>query len=401
MFYIYYLALYFGMGVLFTFLSVYFAELTPLSPEQVTRMLSFAPIVSFLSQNTFAYISDKTRKHKPILIFVIIMTIAGALLVSWAASLNSFTITIIAYFIFAFFYPSVAALTENFTLEYASLNDIPYGRIRLFGSLGYAIAGQVAGMITGRYGVSVIFYIFALCSLVPLFIAPRFSSIEVDEEEEVDPTEDNPLITDNKVYSQLFKNKTYILIMLCSFFILGSMTVTNTIFGLYITQHAMLPLQFLGTTVLLSAATEIPMMFYSNKLIDKFGVYRILALAGILNAIRFMTYFLFPNEVAILVVTATHGIGYGSAFTAIMHLLEKEIPTSIRATAISFNTSFAVGIGTFAISFLSSLVLNARETYVLLALLQATGAVLCIYLATKNRSKKSKLEVSDDAPVVR
>lgn len=391
MFYIYYLALYFGMGVLFTFLSVFFVEQTPLSPEQVTRMLSFAPIVSFLSQNTFAYISDRTRKHKSILIIVLLGTIACSLLVSWVANLNNFTLTIIAYFLFAFFYPSVGALTENFTLEYSKVNDIPYGRIRLFGSLGFAIAGQVAGILTGRYGLSVIFYVFAFCNLIPLFLAPRFSNIEVDESEE--SSQQESLLAGEKVYSRLFRNKAFIFIMLCSFFILASMNVTGTIFGLYITQHAGLPLEFLGTTVLISAGTEIPMMFYSNKLIDKFGVYRILALAGILNAIRFMTYFLFPNQVAILIVTATHGIGYGSAFTAIMHLIEQEVPTNIRATAISFNTSFAMGIGTFAITFLSSLALNARQTYILLALLQAVGALLCVYLVS--RSIKSKEELSE------
>ncbi|HLR92303.1 MAG TPA: MFS transporter, partial [Atopostipes sp.] len=178
MFYIYYLALYFGMGVLFTFQSVFFAEHTPLTAEQVTRMLSFAPIVSFLSQNTFAYISDRTQKHKSVLIFVILGTIAGSLLVSWIASLNNFTLTIIAYFLFAFFYPSLGALSENFTLEYSKINNIPYGRIRLFGSLGFAIAGQVAGIITGRYGLPIIFYVFALCTLIPLLLAPRFSNIE-------------------------------------------------------------------------------------------------------------------------------------------------------------------------------------------------------------------------------
>jgi len=390
MFYIYYLALYFGMGVLFTFQSVFFAEHTPLTAEQVTRMLSFAPIVSFLSQNTFAYISDRTQKHKSVLIFVILGTIAGSLLVSWIASLNNFTLTIIAYFLFAFFYPSLGALSENFTLEYSKINNIPYGRIRLFGSLGFAIAGQVAGIITGRYGLPIIFYVFALCTLIPLLLAPRFSNIEVDETE--DMTQDESLFTDNKVYSQLFKNKAFIIIMLCSFFILASLNVTGTIFGLYITQHAGLPLEFLGTTVLISAGTEIPMMFYSNKLINKFGVYRILALAGFLNAIRFLTYFFFPNQVAILIVTATHGIGYGSAFTAIMHLIEKEIPTHIRATAISFNTSFAMGIGTFAMTFLSSLVMNARQTYVFLALFQAMGVLLCVYLAAKQVTSKEEIE---------
>lgn len=386
MFYIYYLIIYFGMGVLFTFLSVFFRNETPLEPAQVTMMMSFVPLVSFVSQTFFAYLSDKTQKYKTILIGVMIATIISCLMLSFGARGDQVFVVIGLYFLFAFFYPAPGMLTENFTLQFSKMKDIPYGRIRLFGSAGYAIAGQVAGLITDKFGLSIIFYIYAACIFIPMLFVPKFPNIEATKKEAIEEKKH----TGENLFKQLLSNKKFILIMLCSFFILGAMQVTNTFFGIYITDHAGLSLAFLGTTTLISAGTEIPMMFFSNKLIDKFGVYRILALAAVLNALRFVVYFLFPNMWAIVLVTATHGVGYGAAFTSIMHVINEEVPAHTRATAISLNSSLAIGVGTFFITFFGSFVFNARSIYVCLAVFELLGFALCLYLLAKANKKEKE-----------
>lgn len=380
MFYIYYLAMFFGMGVLFTFLPVYFNTETIMRPEQVTMMMSFAPIVSFVSSNFFAYLSDKTRRYKLIISVAMVASIATSLLITVLSKSDTVILIIIGYFLFAFFYPAIGSLSENFTLQFAKIKNTPYGRIRLFGSLGYAIAGQLAGFLTNQFGLVVIFYVFALCTLIPLLIVPSFKEIDVEEEHAAHVETETE---DTKVYKQLLSNKRFVTIMLVSFLILGTINAMNTFLGIYITTFTEMDLSFLGTLVLLSAGTEIPMMFFSNKLIDKFGVFKILSVAGILNGLRFITYVLFPFKLPIILVTLTHGIGYGAAFTSVMHLIQNNVSVKVRATAISLNQSFAVGIGTFLITFLGSNFFNARSIFGALAVLELLGAALCIYLISK------------------
>lgn len=381
MFYIYYLAMFFGMGVLFTFLPVYFNTETIMRPEQVTMMMSFAPIVSFISSNIFAYLSDKTRRYKLIISVAMVASITTSLLITFLSKSDTVILIIIGYFLFAFFYPAVGSLSENFTLQFAKIKNMPYGRIRLFGSLGYAIAGQVAGLLTNQFGLVVIFYVFALCTLIPLLIVPSFKEIDVEEEAHDELVDGD--VEDTKVYKQLLGNKRFVTIMAVSFLILGSINAMNTFLGIYIISFTEMDLSFLGTLVLLSAGTEIPMMFFSNKLIDKFGVFKILSLSAILNVIRFATYVLFPFKLPIILVTLTHGIGYGAAFTSVMHLIQNNVSVKVRASAISLNQSFAVGIGTFLITFLGSNFFNARSIFGALAVLELIGAVLCIYLISK------------------
>jgi|GEM_PF-5036775 Major Facilitator Superfamily. len=390
MFYIYYLIVYFGLGVLMTFLSVFFRAETPLEPSQITMMMSFVPLVSFVSQNFFAYLSDKTQKYKTVLMAVMLTTVVTCLMLSFGAKADQIFVVIGLYFLFAFFYPAHGVLTENFTLQYAKNTHKPYGRIRLFGSAGYAIAGQVAGFITDQFGLTIIFYIYAICIFIPMLFVPKFPEIEASKKEQTEEEHHK----NEGIYKQLFANKKFVLIMCCSFLILGTMQVTNTFFGLYITEYANLSLTFLGTTTLISAGTEIPMMFFSNKLIDKFGVYKILALGAILNSLRFLVYFLFPhNVVAIILVTCTHGVGYGAAYTAMMHVINETVPTHMRATAISLNTSLAIGVGAFAITFLGSFIFNPRTIYICLATFEILGFLVCLYLLTSSTRRAKRKSV--------
>ncbi|AMC92791.1 hypothetical protein AOC36_01965 [Erysipelothrix larvae] len=384
MIYAYYLFMFFGLGVFLPFLSVYFVETTPMRASQVTLMMAFVPVIQFFSTNFFAFLSDKTRKYKPILVFATLCTIASCLFLGYVARFELVALVIVAYAIFAFFMQSPSQLSENFVLQYSNERNIPYGRLRLFGSLGYAIAGYFGGALTQEFGLSIIFIVYAICLSTPLVLVNKFPDIKEVEREQ---KEDIP--KDSNIYKRLFANKRFVVLLSVSFFILASISVIATFFGIYITEHVGLDLKFLGLTTLISAGTEIPMMFFSNKLIDKFGAYKILAVAAILNAMRFIVYLMFPVRSVILLVTATHGIGYGSAFTSIIHLIDKEIPANIRASALSLNTTLAMGIGTSVITILGSTFFNARTVFGLLAFFEVCGLAICLYLINTTKEDET------------
>ena len=383
MVYAYNLIMFFGLGVLLSFMSVFFTTETSLTASQVTMMMSFAPIISFFSTNFFAFISDKTRQHKKVLMTAMVLAIITSITLATVAQYEVVALVILSYVVFSFFMSSPGALSDNFVMQYSNIKNIPYGRIRLFGSLGYAIAGQVAGYLTDSFGLTIIFWVYALCIFIPLIFVPKFPDIE-----DVDDHEEEVTVESKGIYKNLVQNKPYVATIIVSFFILGSVQATGTFFGLYITQHANLSLTFLGTTILISAGTEIPMMFFSDKLIEKFGAYKILAVSATLNTIRFLAYFFFPVKWVIIAVTLTHGIGYGSAFTSVMHLIGENVSAKVRASAISINTTVAIGLGSFAITFLGSIFLDARSIYVALAVFEFIGLLLCLYLILRHKEFK-------------
>lgn len=379
MFYLYYLIFYIGLGVLYTFGSVYLKANTVLTAPQVTMLMSFVPIVSFISQNAFAYISDKAKQHKLVLGVALLMAGACSLFVYWNAKTNYMVFLFAIYLIFAFFYTVPMVLSENFTLEYAKQKQIPYGRIRLFGSLGYAISGQIANLFIHSFGLSIIFYLYTACMVLALLLVVRFPQITSEQ------IQTEAVAQQENLYRMLLKNKSFLKILLCSFFIIGSTQITTTFFGIYVTDYAHLDLNFLGYVTLVSAGTEIPMMFYAHHFIERYGTYKVLALAAIVSGLRFLAYVLIPTAPVILLATATHGIGYGAAIAAIMHLINKEVPAHIRAVAISLNNSLAFGIGTFVVSMLGSIFFNAKSVYLCLFALEVVGFLICLPFLQKKK----------------
>lgn len=378
MIYLYFFSMFFGLGILISYLSLFFLSATSMTESQVTLMMSFVPIIAFFSSNIFAFVSDKFKKHKAILRTTILATIVLSLLLIFIVRFDSPWIVVVFYIMLSFFLNTPGQLTENFALEYSNIKNIPYGRLRLFGSLGFAVAGFVGGVLTENMGLQIIFVVYAICMFIPFLLVSKLPEIKndvVEHEKEVG------------VYKTLFSNKSYLAILFASFTVLAAMGVISTFFGIYVREYAGLDLKFLGLMVLVTAGTEIPMMYISDTLIDGFGAYKILAVAALLNMLRFSAYLLFPSAPVIFFVSLTHGVGYGSAYTAIMHLISENVPTKIRASAISMNATLAIGLGAFVISIIGSRLLNARTIFALMAVIELIGVVFCFYIHKKERTK--------------
>ncbi|HZJ86877.1 MAG TPA: MFS transporter, partial [Erysipelothrix sp.] len=276
--------------------------------------------------------------------------------------------------ILSFFMQAPMQLIENFAFEYSKIARQSYGKIRSFGSLGYAIAGYFGGYLTHQFGLPIIFIVFSFTFLIPLLFVYHLPNIE---------TPHHLSQNESGLYKQLFSIKEYKSILILSFLMIGSTSSMSTFFGIYIQNYAGLDLKFLGLTILLSAGSEVPMMFVSDKIINRIGAYRVLMLASFFTFLRFVVYVFLPSKFWITLVSLTHGIGYGSGYTALMHLIEKHIPTNIRSIAISFNATFAIGFGTFVIISFVSFLLNAHNVFMLLASFEAIAFVYASLLYKK------------------
>lgn len=374
MMFLYYFVMFFGLGTFSNYILIYLLDTTSFSEASLTFMMGFAPLVNLLATNLFAYLSDRHQKHKRILQIALFFSIVSIFLLLQISRWEIYLWLAISYYLLMFFTQAPGQLIENFAFEYGALHQISYGRLRLFGSLGYGIAGFLGGFLTETLGLNIIFYIYAISFVIPLFMVPSLPDIS-NKLAHKDHQEN--------LYQTLFGIKEFKDILILSFLILGSLGVMATFFGIYITNYAHLDLKFFGLTILITAGTEIPMMFLSKQLIDKLGPYRLLSLASFLTFIRFLVYAFIPKPFWILLVSFTNGIGYGSSFTAIMYLIEKHIPKAIRSSAISINATVAVGFGTFLITGFGSTFLNARSIFILLAMFQVSASVYAFGLNQK------------------
>jgi PPP family 3-phenylpropionic acid transporter len=100
----------------------------------------------------------------------------------------------------------------------------------------------------------------------------------------------------------------------------------------------------IGLMQAISAASEIPLMFYSRKIIDRIGELHAIAIgcAGVI--LRFGLLALFPYKLGIVASQALHSLSYGLFHPAAMAFISSCVPPEHRALGMSLYLSIGCAL---------------------------------------------------------
>jgi hypothetical protein len=141
MFFVYYASL----GSLLPYLPVYYHSLG--HGGQIIGMLgAIKPFITFLVAPLWGIISDLTGSPFTVLYFTFLVSLVGQLAVSWRHD-PSWIMSMI--FITAFFNAPVKSLIDSMVMSNIK-NGKLYGRLRLWGQLGFGVGSSVVGVLLSR-----------------------------------------------------------------------------------------------------------------------------------------------------------------------------------------------------------------------------------------------------------
>jgi PPP family 3-phenylpropionic acid transporter len=156
-----------GVAAYLPYISVYY-ETIGLKGGQIGQLSSIPHFVTLISSILFAFISDRTRRHKSVLAVTSLGIIVVLLIYPSARSFAALIPIVMAYAIL--FAPSNAILDQTtlMTLE----NPGNYGKIRVGGTIGWGFMVLAAGYLIDNLeiGLPIIFYLNILFNLIFLLI---------------------------------------------------------------------------------------------------------------------------------------------------------------------------------------------------------------------------------------
>lgn len=155
----YYFLVFFSFGSLFPLLSVYLRDSVGLSGGEVGTIMSVGPVVMIFAQPFWGMVSDYTRKPREILSVAIIFTGLMGLLYTMFAT---YYIFIVIAGLVALFQAAIVPISDSLTLNYVHKTGGDYGKIRLWGAAGFALAVLTMGSLSDILGLKIIFFSFAL-----------------------------------------------------------------------------------------------------------------------------------------------------------------------------------------------------------------------------------------------
>ncbi len=266
---------YYCWGTFSCIISVYLAGVG-CSATEISLITSAAPLFAMVSQPVCGMIADKLKSPKRVGMICMALCIISGMIFAYTKN-----------FVFLFLFNG---LTQGFLNGTTALTDrlatgspYPFGMIRLWGSVCFAIACQVAGIVYDFVSPTANYYIFALTGLITLYAFYQMHDVK-------------PLVKENEekfaikqVFTSLFKNKPFVIFVVIYILFQGPTSANSVYMPLLIKQLGGTT-AMVGTTLLLSTLFEIPAVLFSDRIMKKISYKNLMIFAGSLSVIRFAWY---------------------------------------------------------------------------------------------------------------
>ena len=348
-----YLLQFFAIGTLFPLWPLYYQGLG-LSGKIVGLLLSVTPVLAILMPPLWGFLGDRFRLHLPLLLVTSIGAGVASLAVPYARGL---ALLFGAAGLLAAFQSAWSPIADSIALDVVHREGAQYGRMRLWGSVGFAVASLAAGAAAGRWGLQVIFPLFALSSLasallVPGLPSPHYQSAAKDAAEKGTATEAAGTAAPGAAvapprqagWRQLLGQPAFAWLLLANLFITGGFASNNYFFGL-LYQQAGGGLQGIGLAFLLFALSEVPIMLGAQALVDRYGPSWVLFGAAILAGLRWFLYAMGLAPWQLLATFPLQGLT-GGVFIAVGPVLVSRLaPSDLKATALALFGVAGFGLG--------------------------------------------------------
>lgn len=356
--------MFFGGGAFFAYIGKYLDSIN-FKGTEIGIILSLGALIAIFMQPIWGYISDKTGYYKKMLMFLIIILTFSEISLSL---FKDFKMAMLMFFIFYLFNCGVGPIFDTIL----STAKYDYGKMRLWGSVGFAVGVFVTGIIINFTNIYAIFVIYPMFYIISFYILIKIDVKRVKPETTVNYHD----------ILLLLKNKKYILFLLGSFFIMGTMYANNTYFSIYYEKIGG-NVSGTGFAFLLFALSEVPFMRKSNDIIKKIGNEGALVLAAIAFFIRWTIYDLFPFPAIIIGTFFLQGLSIGLYIVVAINYIKENTKAERRSMALALYAVFTGGFSAMFFQFIVGFIYEKygiERSYLLMAMFVLIGIFILTYM---------------------
>jgi PPP family 3-phenylpropionic acid transporter len=326
-----YFLYYAALAGLVPFMSLYYQE-KGLNGAQIGVLAGTIPLITWGSAPFWGGIADATRRHRGVLLLAIAGVWAAVLALYFAEAFAGLLAAVIAY---AFFIGPIVPLVDNAVLNLLGEAKARYGRIRLWGSLGWALAATLLGPILERAGLAWSFYSFLFFMALTFVVATRLP---------IHITSASARHAYRVGLGVLLRHGRFLLLLFASLVFGVTLGVLLSYQFLYLEElGASRTLMAISLTI--STLSEVPFWFISAGLLRRFGASKMIALALAMTTIRNLAMGLMTAPWPVLPISLLHGPSFATMWAAGVADADAAAPPGLGATAQGLFSGMMFGLG--------------------------------------------------------
>ena len=306
---------------------------------QIGVILSVTPVMMFLVQPLIGMLADKLGYKKCLIWSSLFASLSYLFYIFDGSFATFFLITVFM----ALFYNSVQPLLDSLSLKLVQQDpSFSYGTLRIAGAAGWAITGTIVGRYIDSVNVTIIF-VFSAASMFLTFLFAFFLQEEFKKSE-------TKKVHASPDVREIFRNRDLIILLICVFLIsLGGTTIWN-FYSIYMKENGA-SATLVGYGISFQGLCELPLFYFSAKIIGKFGSRTTLLITVFALALRMALYGVVKNPHAALFIELLHGVSWSLFWVVCVEYVNNLVRHDWRATGQSFLYAAYFGLGAIAGNF--------------------------------------------------
>ncbi len=312
-----------------------------LTGTQISTAMAVSPLLALSVPLGWAWLADRTQRHDRVLQLISFGAFVGFTPLAWAhgRAASSFALILLGYLAYATFYVGMGGMADALAVARVRAGAI-YGRIRLWGSLGYVLAVLTVGALLGPYLLRLRGPLVP-CAIWAALAAAFVASLSLGGTGE--PTT-RPRAGDIRT---LLGEPGLRLLLLAGALHWACMSPYNVFFGVFLRDLGLDPLWW-GVAYAIGVTAEMLVLLHFHRLHARFSLDALLAAAFVASALRWVGNAVLRAPAALIGLQALHGMTFGMFWSAAIALVAATVPPKLRATGqallvMAINLGGAVG----------------------------------------------------------
>lgn len=321
------------VGAFPPYITLFFSE-KGMTALQIGMLMSIMQFMRIFAPNIWGWTADLLQRRVQVLRF----TSAGALVafigMFFGDTFMQFAAVMVALNLFT---GAQGSQSEALLLAEMRGDLTYYGRLRLWGSVGYIALVSVSGVLLDWHGIRLVPWICWTVLAMAFIASMRFHESPIP-----------PVHRDMPSMGTLLKRREVVAFFTSTGLMIAAHTSLYIFLSLYLAQHGYSKLM-IGMLWAVGVIAEIVFFFYQAPIFHRFGV-RLVMMASLLVAgVRFlMVGFGVESLLVLLVAQVLHAITFGAHHSASVATIQRWFtgPMQTRGQALYASLSYGVG-GTF------------------------------------------------------
>lgn len=375
---LFFFAYYGFIGVFSPYASLYFSD-KGMTAAQIGVLMSLVQVMRIFGPNLWGWVADHSQRRVLVLRITALAAVAAFSGMFFGQTFAQFFAVMIAINMFT---SAQGPLSEALMLSELCGDLTHYGRIRLWGSVGFILTVTVAGYLLDWQGIELMPWI-AITMLTVLLVA----SCRMQESAR------SPIQHDAPSVKSLLKKKEVIAFFASTFLMIAAHSALYVFYSLYLAQLGYSK-TVIGLMWSLGVVAEIVFFFYQAPLFRRFGIQNMMMGSLLIAVVRFlMIGFCAQSLFLLLIAQILHAATFGVHHSASVAMLQRWFSGHLqsRGQALFFSISYGLG-GTFGGLVLSSIwdISGAQTVYLVAAGFALGGAAAAMLSCRWQTSREER-----------